>query len=484
MRSVNVLWADDDWALESPQYPELQKWRSVLESRLASAGLNPTIHVRPTTKIADDLVRRNYDLLILDYEFSKDPGGENAFSLGTILGQTVAKTKIPPMVIFSRYSHIELEARAKVGLIDRIYAVCLKSDEGLAHLVECATGLFATKPLNFVVMSDLHFGYLESTSGMDPSRFFNALKLAISDIKREHKIDGLFACGDFAWTSQKADFTEATRRIWDIARQLELDPTKQLFLCPGNHDIDFSDGTPSWKAFELFLDSLFNIRNAQSRFPCMNAPYGSTPLFERQHSLFSVVKNEVLGIVVVALNSNHPTGHGVGVQAKIDEAQWDALEQHLSNNELYPKNLLRIAILHHPVFSPPGGIDADEPHLLDQGKALHVFAKCGISLVFHGHTHFSGIHSHRIALINSAGSQGQQQEPHIVDLLTVACPTLIAHPSSVSPQRHFLVVKLDAVDQRTGTRAFSQESYIFQPADCRFVQGQSVSVGYFKVGSN
>jgi hypothetical protein len=116
--------------------------------------------------------------------------------------------------------------------------------------------------------------------------------------------------------------------------------------------------------------------------------------------------------------------------------------------------------------------------LADQGKAMQLLSKLGLGLVLHGHTHFSGLHSHRIRVLNGApNSRSVSKMP------TVACPSVIAHPSSLSPHRHYFVIRLGAFDDQSATRSISLATRVFNPSGRSWTAGEAVTAGEFEVDS-
>jgi hypothetical protein len=65
----------------------------------------------------------------------------------------------------------------------------------------------------------------------------------------------------------------------------------------------------------------------------------------------------------------------------------------------------------------------------------------------------------------------------------VACPSVIAHPSSSSPHRHYFVVRLEAFDEQSKGRAFSLTTRVFNPSDRSWSAGEEVAAGEFDVDS-
>lgn len=478
MRNISILWLDDEWAPDALGREELEQWLDDLRDSFAKAGMGLNVLCRHNREIWNDLGAQQFDLLIVDYQLDEQVATSNAFHLLDRIEQELRR--VPPVIIFSRYSRHELQAVADAHSLKRIFGVFEKNTPGTRELAQCAVRLIASGPIQFLIMSDMHVGYLDQMGGISQERFLDSLNSELDSIALSRQVDALAVCGDFAWTLQRTEHIETFKLLQQIQLKLGLRSHDQVFFCPGNHDIDFSNGTGSWKSFGELV-ALLSARDEGfvKRFVHRNSELGNRERFHDQASLFSIVHNQRLGILAVGLNSNAPTGNGVIVNAKIDEGQWEALIKAVNR---YPKELLRIAILHHPIFSAPGGIFPDELALADQGKALQMFARAGIKLVFHGHAHFGAVHSHKLAVINGPSTLGTGATPSMTDIITVACPSLIAEPNTTTPQRQFLLVRVDTADPRTGSRSLSVESKVFNPADCSWGDGGAISSGQFSVG--
>ena len=126
-----------------------------------------------------------------------------------------------------------------------------------------------------------------------------------------------------------------------------------------------------------------------------------------------------------------------------------------------------------------GGIWREERALADQGKTMQLLSKLGFSLVLHGHTHFSGIHSHRIRVLN-----GPTPNEKISKILTVACSRVSAEPNSAAPHRQYFVLKLGAFEETSGTRSFALETRLFNAAKRTWHPGEAVPVGELDIDSS
>ncbi len=486
MPDCKVLWVDDQLIDNTAAVPiggvstsDLAQWENKWIAELALDGVRLHIIKRTCGSVADDLTREQFNALILDYELDSDPRqpDSNAFKLLERLRHGIRRT-LPPVAIFSRYSASELRAHLRGQIRGDVWAVYEKTAAGAQGIVSFLKNTVLRGPLNFVLISDFHAGFLAEAGGIDHEDFLHSLSNDIEGIAASLKLDGLIIPGDLAWRTQSTDLTRAYLAMSRLASSAKLDRPEQVVFCPGNHDLDLSPSAEPWRYFGQFVDLLTQCFGEQysSRFVvAWNSGLRKRGRFNSQTSLLSIVHDAQRGVVFVCLNSCKPTGQGHEVLPEVDGEQWSWLERAL---EAFPRKSLRIALLHHPIFSIPGGVHKDDPALADQGKAMQVLAKLGIGLVLHGHCHFAGIHSHRIRILNGA-PQGRKMSK----ILSVACPSVIAHPSSTSPHRQYIVLRLDAFNEMNRTRGVLFTTRVFNPADCTWSAGEEIGLGEFDIDS-
>jgi predicted MPP superfamily phosphohydrolase len=479
-----ILWVDDEWEAACADgvgdiaHSELSEWEAEWIAQLARRKVTLLVTRRSSTAIAEDLTREKYDALILDYRLGEDlehPDG-NASKLLERLQQGMRS--LPPIALFSRYSPSELRARFTGQIQGSIWAVFQKVPEGAQGLCAFLLNVALKGPLNFIVISDLHMGFLTETGGISPDDFLHSLATDIEAVTGTTRIDGLIVPGDLAWRSQSADLNSAFLAVRKLRFAARLDRPEQFVFCPGNHDLDFTDLARPWAPFSKFVDLLGSGPDGhfRSRFVvAWNDSLQTRAEFHAQESLLSLTYNMQRGVVFAGLNSCSATGKGHEVLPEIVEAQWTALQRALDR---VPARTFRIAVLHHPIFSTPGGVYKDDPSLEGQGMAMQLFSKLGFGLVLHGHTHFAGIHAHRIRVLNGANSNGR-----ISKIVTIACPSVIAQPSSTSPQRQYFVLKLSSFEQSSRTRSLSLVTRVFDPKDRSWSCGDQVAPGEFDVES-
>ncbi|HTD17754.1 MAG TPA: metallophosphoesterase [Chthoniobacterales bacterium] len=187
--------------------------------------------------------------------------------------------------------------------------------------------------------------------------------------------------GDFTVTASKEQFAQA---VGFVNRLRERPPrgveiaTNALFVCPGNHDLDWNAGTNAlrWREYAGFLNDIY-----PTKFDAAKASqFGGLQVCDEA------------GTLVLSLNSemavhNQPKDRTRG---DLSQAQLNWVEQML---EQVPTKLrheyIKIAMVHHhpillPTLAEPGrGYDAinGAQHLLTR---LHRY---GFHVILHGHKH-------------------------------------------------------------------------------------------------
>lgn len=479
-----ILWVDDDWlptgsAQDGNQ--RLIEWESDWAQAIVTAGKTPSIVRRGSSSIADDLTRGHIDLLICDYQLSDDePGGErNAIELLDRLRAGINRA-LPPVVIFTRYPPDELAAHIRpTG--DLLRGVFQKTQEGARQLAAFIGTLARRGPVNLLVISDLHMGYLPRESAgrgtITQREFSDRLADGVRSVAKNMTLHALVCPGDFAWHHQREDFKHATIEIGRLMTAARLSMPDQFFFCPGNHDVVFSDGDPHWREFRDFVSLLGGTRGEAffERFVgAWNPVLHALGDFDSQSSLLTLAKLDDPGIFFAGINSVLPTDERFKCLASVDERQWEYIKT-IIERRAAPG--LRIAAIHHPIFASPGGFWCHDTALSGQGQVLQRLRALGFSLVFHGHTHFAGVHEHRIRIMNHPGASHGSQHGGISSILTVACPSVVAEPNPASPMRQFMVVKLGALDPSNGLRSVAIQSHVFDPSPARWVPGESIEVG-------
>nr|WP_298720562.1 metallophosphoesterase [uncultured Steroidobacter sp.] len=260
------------------------------------------------------------------------------------------------------------------------------------------------KACTILHVSDLHHGrfYGFASTAEFLARFENALKHAKED--RELWPDLIVATGDLSSIAEPWEFSEAAQTLQEMLTLAKL-PPERLIVCPGNHDVSWSEtqraydggppdrtpadrrraaqSTPSkLKHFlEAFGSSTSSRPSMVSALPRQGTPADA-------HSIHYFAE---FGMIVIALNSSirecHlPESHYgyIGeeqlrmVSKKLDQLQKDTVGS---------KPLYRVVLCHHPLFAPD---DGDGSGMRDPIHFNNWIEQKGIHLVLHGHQHYHG----------------------------------------------------------------------------------------------
>jgi calcineurin-like phosphoesterase family protein len=107
------------------------------------------------------------------------------------------------------------------------------------HSVNVALGAIMSA-LVFLHLSDIHFRK-KAGEIYDPFRGVrNELELDLTRFSTEHfeKVTAILITGDIAYSGHPEEYAFATTWIAKIARSIGLDPEADVYLIPGNHDIE------------------------------------------------------------------------------------------------------------------------------------------------------------------------------------------------------------------------------------------------------
>lgn len=487
MRHLNVLWIDDDWddGDASGFGERFARWESDWRMRLAAQKVNLTVARRSSGNIADDLTRNHVDALICDYKLDArgGHGDRNAFELIDRLREGIRKD-MPPTVLFTRYRDSALTSLVQpLGMLKGVYS---KDEQGAKNVFEFLLSLALSEPINLLVISDLHMGYLPRShpagGSLSQRDYSDRLLDSIRRTAQGTKLHALVCPGDFAWHNQREDFKHAVIEVSNLMHAAGLRSMEQFLFCPGNHDVYYADDTPSWSEYRDFVTLLSGSRGKDflSRFTAAwDHVLQELGDFSHPSAMLSIVDQVPPGFLFAGLNSCMPTNVRFRCEAGIDPKQWQYIK---SRTALEGSAGLRIAAMHHPVFSSPGGFWDNEQPVKNQGVALNKLASLGFGLVFHGHTHFAGVHNHRVRVINGPGHEHiDHGDKTVASILTVACPSVVAEPDPSSPMRQYMVVRIGSLDRSTHTRSFGLDSHVFNPARGEWLKGEGIPEGEYSV---
>lgn len=484
MKKIRVLWVDDEWIINSagtPSNRQFDGWEAQWRQKLASVAIELEVTRSASPEVLDKVVSQRFDALVLDHGFE---GGtyNDAVELLDVM-RDIARASEVPVVILSKLRRGALDHLAH----PQLQGVFVKDAEGVEALGSFLETLARPRTLNLLLLSDVHIGFLPQAALADGTlhhdRFFRSLTDRVARIARESKVDAVVVAGDFAWHTPARDLERAAVTVDQIVRAAGVSPLSGLLFCPGNHDLcyDHSDAG-DWSEFRAFVERL-GIGSGDIFFRRFVNAWNPTTkrlgTFHSQNSVLSVVVNHAARFVFVGLNSCRPTGKKYECRGVIDGDQWDDVGRCLEN---VPADYIRIAALHHPIFSPPDGFWKPDYPMVNQGSALRYLTKYQFSMVVHGHTHFAGVHAHHVRALNRPGVKHNSAALAKPTLLSVSCPSVLAEPDPNTPNRQFFLARLEQRSGRTEKWDFSLKSYVFEPSACQWEDGEEMAPGEITLG--
>lgn len=246
-------------------------------------------------------------------------------------------------------------------------------------------------------LSDLHFSQNYHAFPLEEGvQKGNKLAEAIRkdlDAQGLKEIGGIIVTGDLTWGASEEEFALVRSFFTDIMSWSTLTPN-QIILCPGNHDIAFSD--EPWEKAKLVPKASEDARKN----------------FEQFYSdLFSVVPNQFLSsgrryllarsfvVEIASLNSSYllQTENVFQGQGFVGEEQKSFIATAMSwcDAEISELRPFRIVLLHHhlvPVI-PEELAKYEQPSSLvyDAGALCNWIVKHRVNLVLHGHMHHTKV---------------------------------------------------------------------------------------------
>lgn len=245
-------------------------------------------------------------------------------------------------------------------------------------------------------ISDLHFSLdnhhsfpLESTPATKD------LGQAIEDSAKSHEIfdfAGVLISGDITWKADAAEFEQAVNFCRRIARSPSTLDNYRFAVCPGNHDLAFSD-EPANKMAAVNDKVVPEV--ARAGF----SKFYSEFFYLSPNSYLSSGRRYLLGdavpVEVICLNSSLIEqkqgwfqGHGFVGQDQLDHAEEQFGWGSTANSAPRP---IRIVVIHHHLMPvhyreiPVGGMPYSVA--LDAEAITQWVVKHRVDLVLHGHMH-------------------------------------------------------------------------------------------------
>lgn len=253
-------------------------------------------------------------------------------------------------------------------------------------------------------LSDLHFSMGEHHAfpyEHDVNR--EPLWLALTKALRDndvHELAGVIISGDITWKADPEEFGKARDFMERLSREFTLDP-RQLGVCPGNHDVAFSQDPASKDAPATVATS--KARRSYEEF------YNDL-FYHPPNAFMSSGRRWLVGgalpVDVVLLNSSllqqHPDfektdlgrstpvfqGQGFLGQAQLDDAAKEFAWDDAAFSRL---RALRVVVLHHHIvpvtFSEAARAGANYSVVLDAERLTRWLVKHRVDVVLHGHQH-------------------------------------------------------------------------------------------------
>lgn len=256
----------------------------------------------------------------------------------------------------------------------------------------------ASKSRHLLWVSDLHFGahhgFPKATNEVTRD-----LGQAIEAAAKSHKVEdfaGVIVSGDITWSAAKAEFDDARNFLQRIARSPSTLDNYRFAICPGNHDLAFTD-TPADKASAIHHSTV--PRNARQNYEALY----ENLFYIKPNEHLSLGRRFLLGghfpLELVCLNSSLLEqkegwfqGHGFIGERQLEQVEhafdWHA-EQRPEHAEL-PRPF-RVVVMHHHLLpvtyaeEPQGGVSFST--VLDAERVARWLARHRVDVLLHGHMH-------------------------------------------------------------------------------------------------
>ena len=255
----------------------------------------------------------------------------------------------------------------------------------------------SSKSCNLLWISDPHFGAEHAFPSISDT-VGNHLAHAIEDAAKDgdiHDFAGILISGDLTWQARREEYQEFRNFLARMASSPSKLDNYRVAICPGNHDLAFTDSPD---------DKTAAIHNtpapAEARF---NYEEIYRELFYIQPNQYlSMSRRFLLGghlpVEVICLNSSLLEqkegwfqGHGF-----IGQAQLDNVESELGWDTKFDPDRprpFRIVVMHHHLLpvtfseSPMGGVQYSV--VLDAERLARWLSRHRVDLLLHGHMHQS-----------------------------------------------------------------------------------------------
>lgn len=299
-------------------------------------------------------------------------------------------------------------------------------DSGQVRPADFPEYVISAKGDTFLWLSDLHISnnyHAFSMRDDETEHKISLLESITKELKTERidSIAGIIITGDLTWSASKDEFEQVASFLKDAMSRFSL-TNNQIFLCPGNHDIRFTD--EPWKSNAPVERALNDAKENYINF------YSELYNINPNNWLCSgkrIVTGSGFCLDIVLLNSSYLTqqrhvfqGHGFVGQAQREHVQnkmnWTTL------NDQSPKTFRIVAMHHHliPVLSETPKFEEVPSTAYDASALLDWFAENEINLVLHGHMH----HAHQAEMIIK--KQNTDAHKHPFNIISMGSSGVIA----------------------------------------------------------
>ena len=231
-------------------------------------------------------------------------------------------------------------------------------------------------------LSDPHFGPKNKYDEEYQKKYGEAWKESlqeslVNDIKSSEKApDCIVLSGDLTQNGLKDQFDKARLFLQDLCKAFDLEPKEDLIVVPGNHDMQWKNGSVDTKMYDDFLHNLLGE--------------GFVKDFHSIIRHFS--KN--MEIAILGLNSCMIESKSTAGIGAIGPRQLDLMDEQIKVLGLDKEHIIKICLLHHHLVpvNPVELFKIEENKLSssitqDAEYALRWLIEHGFSLVLHGHQH-------------------------------------------------------------------------------------------------
>ena len=264
-----------------------------------------------------------------------------------------------------------------------------------------------------------------------------------ADARSLHPVDLILVTGDISESGRSREYGEARIFLDQLSNELKV-PHENIFLLPGNHDIDFTDSSSyesMFYAYRNFLLSNFYSKPDRDLYPP-----------ERPYMLF-VYPQTAPAALFVCLNSSREIKDRKQREIHFPAHILEEICKEIDADTEMSKIPVRIMCLHHNFLR---GSDADDENLTNADELFPILQQYRFRFVFHGHRHFTDMRTISMPdaryplTILSAGSAGLDSS------------RLPEHTNQYQIV-HFSPFAVTAYPRRYDPRTFSKQSGVWQP---------------------